>query len=80
MLINRAGLVWIGRRRPKWVGDRAAYIWQMPQGGIDVGEGTRAAALRELEEETGVRSVEVVAEAPRWLSYDLPEALIGVAL
>lgn len=80
MLINRDGLVWIGRRLPKWVGDRSAYIWQMPQGGITAGEEERAAALRELEEETGVHSVEVVAEAPDWLTYDLPPELLGVAL
>jgi len=42
--------------------------------------GRAAAALRELEEETGVHSVEVVAEAPGWLSYDLPDELLGVAL
>ena len=54
MLINRDGLVWVGRRRPKWAGDESAFIWQMPQGGIAAGEDARAAALRELEEETGV--------------------------
>jgi putative (di)nucleoside polyphosphate hydrolase len=80
MLINRAGLVWVGRRRPKWAGDAADYIWQMPQGGIVAGEKCRAAALRELEEETGAVNVEVLAEAPRWLSYDLPDDLLGVAL
>jgi putative (di)nucleoside polyphosphate hydrolase len=80
MLINRFGLVWVGRRRPKWAGDRSRYIWQMPQGGIAPGEDPLAAALRELEEETGVRSVEVVATAPRWLRYDLPKELLGVAL
>ena len=80
MLINRAGLVWVGRRRPKWAGDSGSYIWQMPQGGISAGEACRAAALRELEEETGAVSVEVLAEAPRWLSYDLPDELLGVAL
>jgi putative (di)nucleoside polyphosphate hydrolase len=80
MLINRAGLVWVGRRRPKWAGDAGGYIWQMPQGGIIVGEGYRAAALRELAEETGAVSVDVLAEAPRWLSYDLPDELIGIAL
>jgi putative (di)nucleoside polyphosphate hydrolase len=80
MLINRSGLVWVGRRRPKWAGDRAAHIWQMPQGGIIVGEDEHEAALRELEEETAVRSVELLAEARGWLTYDLPDALIGVAL
>ena len=39
-----------------------------------------AAALRELEEETGVTSVELLAEAPGWLSYDLPDELLGIAL
>ena len=39
-----------------------------------------AAALRELEEETAVHSVEVLAEAPGWLSYDLPDELLGIAL
>lgn len=77
MLINRAGLVWIGRRRPKW-GDTP--IWQMPQGGVVSRETTAAAAMRELEEETGVRNAEIVAEAPDWISYDLPPKLVGVAL
>jgi putative (di)nucleoside polyphosphate hydrolase len=80
MLINRDGLVWVGRRLPKWIGRRSGHIWQMPQGGIGAGEGELAAALRELEEETAVRSVEIIAEAPGWLSYDLPAELLGVAL
>ncbi|HEU4378201.1 MAG TPA: RNA pyrophosphohydrolase [Hyphomicrobiaceae bacterium] len=80
MLINDDGLVWVGRRLPKWQGDRSAYIWQMPQGGITVGESAEAAALRELEEETAVHSVELLAEAPAWLSYDLPDELLGIAL
>jgi len=48
--------------------------WQCPQGGLDVGESPREAALRELEEETGIGpdEVEVVAEHPRWLAYELP--------
>ncbi|HWB44382.1 MAG TPA: RNA pyrophosphohydrolase [Hyphomicrobiaceae bacterium] len=80
MLISRTGQVWVGRRVPKWLEDKSAYIWQMPQGGIGEGEDERAAALRELEEETAVRSVEILAEAPGWFTYDLPHELLGVAL
>ncbi|KAL8538882.1 hypothetical protein ACS0TY_000763 [Phlomoides rotata] len=46
--------------------------WQMPQGGIDENEDPRNAAFRELREETGVTSAEIVAEAPYWLTYDFP--------
>jgi putative (di)nucleoside polyphosphate hydrolase len=80
MLVNSKSQVWVGRRLPKWQGDRAAYIWQMPQGGICAGERARAAALRELEEETAVHSVQVLAEAPGWFTYDLPDELLGIAL
>ncbi|OWM64069.1 hypothetical protein CDL15_Pgr011524 [Punica granatum] len=47
-------------------------IWQMPQGGIDEGEDPKAAAFRELREETGVSSAEILAEVPYWLTYDFP--------
>ncbi|ESW16222.1 hypothetical protein PHAVU_007G138600 [Phaseolus vulgaris] len=46
--------------------------WQMPQGGIDEGEDPRNAAIRELREETGVNSAEVITEVPYWLTYDFP--------
>jgi putative (di)nucleoside polyphosphate hydrolase len=54
-------------------------MWQLPQGGIDVGEATEAAALRELEEETGISPhlVDVLEELPDWLYYDFPETLRG---
>lgn len=74
MLVNRAGLVFMGKRHP---GDRVEhnspeYEWQMPQGGVDKGEDIYAAALRELKEETNVSSVSLIAELPGWLNYDLP--------
>uniref|UniRef100_A0A1D1ZL66 Nudix hydrolase 26, chloroplastic n=1 Tax=Anthurium amnicola TaxID=1678845 RepID=A0A1D1ZL66_9ARAE len=46
--------------------------WQMPQGGIDEGEDPRSAAIRELKEETGVTSAEIITEVPYWLTYDFP--------
>lgn len=78
MILNRDGLVWIGRRsdaKNKIEGNGS--WWQMPQGGIDPGEEPRAAARRELYEETRIRSAEIIAEHSRWLNYDLPPALIG---
>jgi len=75
MLVNSQGLVFVGRRRNKRQPEHVApgHEWQMPQGGIDPGEQPYAAALRELREETNVRSVELIAEAPDWYSYDLPQ-------
>jgi putative (di)nucleoside polyphosphate hydrolase len=77
MLLNPQGLVWVGRRYQKQNDDGVGHWWQMPQGGIDGDEDPAAAALRELEEETAVRSAEIIAEAPGWYDYELPEHLIG---
>lgn len=80
MLLNAAGHVWVGRRRPKWAAEGSAHIWQMPQGGIERFEAPKLAALRELREETGVTSVDVLGEHPEWLTYELPPQLLGIAL
>ena len=79
MLINREGLVWIGRRFDKQNDEGKGQWWQMPQGGIDKGEDAAKAALRELAEETAVTSAHVIAEARQWYNYDLPEQLIGTS-
>ncbi|QPC85908.1 RNA pyrophosphohydrolase [Mesorhizobium sp. NBSH29] len=82
MVLNNRGLVWAGHRivveRDEL--DGADKLWQMPQGGIDKGEDPFPAALRELYEETGMRSVTVLAETPAWITYDLPPHLVGIAL
>lgn len=82
MLFNRQGLVFIGRRKPAKGPeyDAEALDWQLPQGGIDGDERAEAAARRELYEETNVRSVSLIGEAPCWYHYDLPDAALGRAL
>ena len=77
MVLNRAGHVWIGRRIGSPMHDGPAGWWQMPQGGIDEGETPAEAALRELGEETGIRSGTIIGESHRWHSYDLPLGLLG---
>ncbi|SCY58456.1 RNA pyrophosphohydrolase [Microvirga guangxiensis] len=79
MLINKQGRVFIGRRHSENDQVSDGYAWQMPQGGIDPGEDPYQAALRELYEETSVRSVSLLAEAPDWYSYDLPSMVAGRA-
>ena len=70
MLLNREGKVFIARRI-----DTPGEAWQMPQGGIDAGENSRQAVLRELAEEIGTAKAEIVAESDDWLTYDLPRKL-----
>ena len=69
MLLNLAGLAFIGRRIDMPAGLAA---WQMPQGGIDPGETPHQAAFRELKEEVGTDKAEILAETRGWLHYDLP--------
>ncbi len=73
MLVNRDGHVFVGQRI-----DTKEPAWQMPQGGIDAGEDARAAALRELVEETGVTPdlARIEAETADWVRYDLPHDLV----
>ncbi len=68
VLFNADGRVWLGRR----AGYSSQDSWQFPQGGIDPGEDWLAAALRELEEETGVSSVSLLAATDDWIVYDFP--------
>jgi putative (di)nucleoside polyphosphate hydrolase len=74
MLVNADKRVFVGQRF-----DSTVEAWQMPQGGIDPGEDPYQAALRELEEETGVpgRLTSHIAETADWLDYDLPDELLG---
>ena len=76
LLLNKHDQIFVGERI-----DRPG-AWQMPQGGIDVGEDTEAAALRELEEEIGVKAkdVKLLGHTTDWIIYDLPDELKGLSL
>lgn len=75
MLTDGRGGIFTGSRIDREAGE----AWQMPQGGIDDGEDPRTTALRELEEETGIKPhlVDVIAETPEWHYYDLPDEMVG---
>lgn len=68
VLFHPDGRVWLGQR----TATPGPYNWQFPQGGVDAGEDLQAAALRELVEETGVRTVTVLGRTDGWLTYDFP--------
>ena len=72
VLLNKKNKVFVGKRI-----DNPENFWQMPQGGVDQNENLLQAAKRELEEETGIKSVELVKELKEWLQYDLPKNLLG---
>jgi putative (di)nucleoside polyphosphate hydrolase len=49
--------------------------WQFPQGGIDRGETPKEALFRELKEEIGTNDIEIIAQYPKWVSYDFPKVI-----
>lgn len=72
VLFHPDGRVWYGRRAGV-----VDHCWQFPQGGVDEGEDLYAAALRELEEETGVTSVALLGRTEGWITYDFPPRFLG---
>jgi putative (di)nucleoside polyphosphate hydrolase len=70
MLLNRLGQVFVAQRID------SPGAWQMPQGGVDGTESPREAALRELEEETGIGNARILAQSRDWIRYDLPSDLV----
>ena len=73
VLLNKQNKVFVAKRI-----DNPKNFWQMPQGGIDPGEEYLSAALRELKEETGIESVDLIKEIDELLTYELPQNLLGI--
>ena len=73
IVLNDKNQVFVGKRK-----DNPIDKWQMPQGGVDKDESFITAMKRELIEETGIQSIEVLKEIERFYEYELPENLIGI--
>ena len=72
VVLNSQNKVFVGKRK-----DNPFDKWQMPQGGVDLDEPLLVAMKRELEEETSIKNIQVLKEFDQWLTYELPENLIG---
>jgi putative (di)nucleoside polyphosphate hydrolase len=73
IVLNKKNKVFVGKRKDN-PGDR----WQMPQGGIDVGENYIDAMKRELIEETSIRNIKIIKQIEQTYQYQLPDNLIGI--
>ena len=73
VLLNKLNKVFVAKRI-----DNSKNFWQMPQGGVDDGEDFLKAAYRELEEETSIKSVELLKELDGTTTYELPDQLLGI--
>tara|TARA_B100000767_G_scaffold262050_1_gene274350 strand:+ start:579 stop:1055 length:477 start_codon:yes stop_codon:yes gene_type:complete len=73
VVLNKDNKVFVAQRI-----DNPKNFWQMPQGGVDGGENFLKAAYRELEEETSIKSVELIKELDGTITYELPDRLLGI--
>ena len=73
VVLNQENKVFVAKRI-----DNPKDYWQMPQGGVDAGEDFLKAAYRELEEETSIKSVELIKELDGMITYELPDSLLGI--
>ena len=73
VVLNKDNKVFVAKRI-----DNPKNFWQMPQGGVDDGEDYLTAAYRELEEETSIKNVELISELDGFITYNLPDHLLGI--
>ena len=73
IVLNKDNKVFVAKRI-----DNPKKFWQMPQGGVDEGEDSLAAAYRELEEETSIKNVKLIQEIDGTMTYELPDRLLGI--
>ena len=72
IILNEKNKVFVGKRK-----DNPIDKWQMPQGGIDENETPEIAMMRELAEETSIKTIEILKEINGWLEYEFPPNLLG---
>lgn len=70
MVLNKNKEIFVGKRI-----DNKSDAWQMPQGGIDTNEDEEKAMKRELEEETGITNIKIIATSDGYFYYNLPYRL-----
>ena len=73
IILNKNNQVFVAKRK-----DNPVDRWQMPQGGVNLGESYLSAMKRELFEETSIKSIELLKEIDGFFEYELPDNLVGV--
>ena len=73
IILNNENKVFVGKRK-----DNPIDKWQMPQGGVDIGEDFLTAMKRELLEETSIKSIKIISEIDGFFEYELPKNLLGI--
>ena len=73
IILNRENKVFVGKRK-----DNPVDKWQMPQGGVEIGESYLSAMKRELYEETSIKSIDILKEIDGFFEYELPKNLVGI--
>ena len=73
IVLNNKNKIFVGKRK-----DNPVNKWQMPQGGVNKNESFLTAMKRELNEETSIKSIEIIKELDGWFQYKLPKNLVGI--